>query len=89
MPHAYFLEVTAEKCITKYSKGQEVRAWVKKMGRRNEALDCLVYAWAAFQNLGIADVNRLCDELQGEMIDSEESPGRRVAHPGLKDPFGR
>ena len=28
-----------------------VRAWVKEGKRRNEALDCRVYAWAAYQGL--------------------------------------
>jgi phage terminase large subunit GpA-like protein len=32
-------------------KGFPVREWTKKAGARNEALDCLVYAYAALQYL--------------------------------------
>ena len=43
----YFLMLTAEKVVTKYSKGFPKREWVKTR-RRNEALDCRVYAFASF-----------------------------------------
>ncbi len=42
----YFDQLTAEKAVTRYRKGFPVREWVKHRPR-NEALDCLVYAWAA------------------------------------------
>ena len=45
----FFAQLTAEKQITRYVKGFPVREWVKKSGARNEALDCLVYAYAALQ----------------------------------------
>lgn len=44
----WFRQLTAEKCVTKYVKGFPKREWVKESGRRNEALDCRVYAFAAF-----------------------------------------
>lgn len=44
----YFRQLTAEKMITKYVKGFPKREWHKQEGRRNEALDCRVYAFAAF-----------------------------------------
>jgi phage terminase large subunit GpA-like protein len=43
----YFDQLTAEKLVTKYSKGRPIREWVKTR-ERNEALDCRVYAYAAF-----------------------------------------
>jgi phage terminase large subunit GpA-like protein len=43
----YFKQLTAEKVVTRYSKGFPVRRWEKPAGRRNEALDCRVYALAA------------------------------------------
>ena len=90
LPHDYFLGLTAEKSIPKYVQGHETRAWVKKPGRRNEPLDCYLAAWAAFLNLGIQDINRLCDELGGVVIDSEQvADTRRIVHPGLRDPFRR
>ena len=42
-----FDQLTAERLITKYIKGQPRMEWIKPNGRRNEALDCAVYAYAA------------------------------------------
>jgi phage terminase large subunit GpA-like protein len=44
----YFRQLTAEKMMTKYVKGFPKREYRKIEGRRNEALDCRVYAYAAF-----------------------------------------
>jgi phage terminase large subunit GpA-like protein len=49
LPRDYFDQLTAEKQITRYVKGFPVREWVKKSGARNEALDTLVYGYAALQ----------------------------------------
>jgi phage terminase large subunit GpA-like protein len=43
----YFEQLTAEKQALRFVKGFPVREWVKKPSARNEALDCLVYAYAA------------------------------------------
>lgn len=43
----YFRQLTAEKAVTKFVKGFPVIEWKKDSGRRNEALDCRVYAFAA------------------------------------------
>jgi len=47
----YFQELTAEKQVLKYKNGYQERVWVKKSNARNEALDEMVYAWAAYQRL--------------------------------------
>lgn len=44
----YFEMLTAEKVRTKYSKGFPQRVYELPSGKRNEALDCRVYAYAAF-----------------------------------------
>lgn len=50
----WFRQLTVEKRITKVNRsGHELRFWVKPRGARNEALDCRVYAFAAFQGLKI------------------------------------
>jgi phage terminase large subunit GpA-like protein len=49
LPADYFDQLTAEKQVTRYVKGFPVREWVKKSGARNEALDTLVYGYAALQ----------------------------------------
>lgn len=43
----YFAQIVAEKLVTKYSHGVPYRAWVLPPHRRNEVLDCNVYAYAA------------------------------------------
>ena len=43
----WFRQLTAEKMVTKFVKGFPRREWKKDDGRRNEALDCRVYAFAA------------------------------------------
>ena len=48
----YFRQLTAEKQVIKYHKGFPSRVWVKHR-TRNEALDVLVYAIAAFSILNV------------------------------------
>lgn len=48
-----FEQLTAERLATKYIKGHPRLEWIKPNGRRNEALDCAVYAYAAACWLGI------------------------------------
>lgn len=46
----YFEQLTAEKVMISYKKGIPVRSY-KQIKRRNEALDCRVYAYASFVGL--------------------------------------
>ena len=46
LPEDFFKQLTAEKAITKFTKGFPKREWVKTSDR-NEALDMFVYAIAA------------------------------------------
>lgn len=48
-----FEQLTAERLVTRYVKGHARLEWVKPAGKRNEALDCAVYALAAAHFLGI------------------------------------
>jgi phage terminase large subunit GpA-like protein len=43
----WFEQVTSESVVTRYKEGRPFRVWVLPGGRRNEALDCRVYAYAA------------------------------------------
>lgn len=61
----YFEQLTAERCVTRYVKGHPKREWVKDASRRNEALDCRVYAYAALHALiamGLS-LNKRVDEM--------------------------
>ncbi|GHE88357.1 terminase [Aliiroseovarius zhejiangensis] len=44
----YFLQMTAERLVTRWLKGWPVREW-RPSRERNEALDCRVYAYAALK----------------------------------------
>ncbi|MEG3437689.1 phage terminase large subunit family protein [Pannus brasiliensis CCIBt3594] len=52
----YFQQLCAEKVVTKFLKGYPKREWVK-IRPRNEALDCLVYAYAAAHLAGLLRIN--------------------------------
>lgn len=49
----YFDQFTAEQVITRKSKGFPVRVYELPAGKRNEALDLRVYAYAALQSLHV------------------------------------
>lgn len=71
----YFLMLTAEKVVTKFSKGFPKREWVKTR-RRNEALDCRVYAFASFVALN-PNLELLYSKLQGSEQPNEVSTTNR------------
>lgn len=60
LPEDYFDQLTAERQITRYVKGFPVREWVKKSGARNEALDVMVYNYAALNWLYTRYNRRTC-----------------------------
>lgn len=73
----YFEQLTAEKQVLKYSRGGfPIREWVKKPSARNEALDCLVYAYAAL-NLMYQRYDRrtIWDQLE-RRLDADQAPLR-------------
>lgn len=45
----WYSQISAEKLVTRYIKGQPAREWHKPDRARNEALDCRVYALAALK----------------------------------------
>jgi len=53
LPGYVFEQITAERIVPRYLKGHIKREWVKPNGKRNEALDCAVYAIAAAWYAGI------------------------------------
>ncbi|WP_158808640.1 phage terminase large subunit family protein [Beijerinckia sp. L45] len=62
----YFLQLTAEKVVTRYRAGRPFRIWVP-IRARNEALDLFVYGLAALKSLG----TRL-DRLEGMPSETPE-----------------
>jgi len=61
-----FEQLTAERMVTRYVKGHPKLEWHKPSGRRNEALDCAVYALAAAHLLGL-DRWRESDWMRAEL----------------------
>ena len=47
LPEVWYEQFTGEQAIVKMDRGRPVRKWIPVPGRRNEALDCTVYAIAA------------------------------------------
>jgi phage terminase large subunit GpA-like protein len=68
-----FEQLTAERLVTKYVKGHPRMEWVKPNGKRNEALDCAVYAYAAVCWLGIERFT----EVQWQKIEQRVCPVMR------------
>jgi phage terminase large subunit GpA-like protein len=53
LPEDFYDQLTSERLITKYVRGFGRLEWQLQRGRRNEALDCFVYAYAAAVHLGL------------------------------------
>ncbi|WP_245441234.1 phage terminase large subunit family protein [Neorhizobium sp. T7_12] len=47
LPEVWYEQFTGEQAVVKMDRGRPVRKWIPVPGRRNEALDCVVYAIAA------------------------------------------
>jgi phage terminase large subunit GpA-like protein len=50
---AYYEQLASERKVVRYTRGQPVRRFERKAGAQAEALDCLVYAWAARQMVAV------------------------------------
>ena len=86
----YFASLTAEKIVTRYRKGFSRREWVKTR-RRNEALDCRVYAFVAFAilNTNINSVaNRFVSAKENIQNPKPEIPNPIVHRPLVRRPKG-
>ena len=57
LPDDVFDQITAEKRVTRYLRGQPRVEWVLEKGRRNEALDCAGMADAAAEYSGRSRLN--------------------------------
>jgi phage terminase large subunit GpA-like protein len=73
----YFEQLTAEKQALRYVKGFPVREWVKKPSARNEALDCLVYAYAAVHRMYQRyDRRTIWDQLEKRLQKEDAKPAK-------------
>lgn len=82
----WFKQITSEKMLTRYVKGQPIREWHKPDRARNEALDCRVYALAALK-ISPPSFKRLAERLgvgaDGVLIPTGEmiSPAKKTEAP--------
>lgn len=66
----YFRQLTAEQLVTRYHKGFQRREW-RKVRPRNEALDCRVYAVAAYGLLN-ANINAVASKVEARANEMNE-----------------
>jgi phage terminase large subunit GpA-like protein len=83
----YFKQLTAEKLVTKWSRGKSTRAWVQ-VRPRNEILDLFVYNYAAFRLLD-ADMEKLGANIQKKIERHKEEPEKQEEKPAQKKTKGR
>jgi len=80
----YFKQLTSERQALRYHRGFPIREWVKKAGDRNEALDCMVYAYAAMLLFG-RRMNQatMWEQLRVQLEDGKKAPLRSRKQPAL------
>jgi phage terminase large subunit GpA-like protein len=86
----YLEQLTSERLVTGYQRGRPVHRWVVIDGRRNEALDCAVYALAAFHQIGADrwgahEWRRLRDQVEPptpDLFANSEAPPEQAARVG-------
>lgn len=93
LPEDFYDQLTSEKLVTKYVKGFPRVEWQLDKGKRNEALDCAVYAYAAAIHLGMnrmrpADWIKYRERLQQNHAPKEPQQTAPVA-PGPASPHAK
>ena len=72
-----FEQLTSERLVTRHVKGHARLEWVKSVGRRNEALDCAVYAlsgavWVGIDRWKEGDWKRWADRVEAVPVEAPE-----------------
>lgn len=86
----WYKQITAEKMVTRYVKGQPVREWHKPDRARNEALDCRVYALAALKIMN-PSLKRLAERFanpEGATVATQKATAKRPPQGGHIKPEG-
>jgi len=88
----FFRQLTAERLVTRYTRGVRRREWVKLAGRRNEAFDCRVYAYAALYILNpdlpaIAENFRKRLELEAQRVEAQSEASLASQEPAQETPI--
>lgn len=72
----WFEQLTSEKLVTRYQRGVPYKCWVLPSGKRNEALDCRVYGYAAIRIL--SPRWELFERAKAGTLDTTELSTRRM-----------
>jgi phage terminase large subunit GpA-like protein len=73
-PSDYFEELTAEKQVMRFKNGFPERHWVKRPNAANEAVDELVYGYAALHRLYMVyDKRTIWDQMERK-LEGEQKP---------------
>lgn len=85
LPEDFYDQLISERLTTKYSRGFPILEWTLPKGRRNEALDCAVYAYAAAYQLGLPRMK--ADEWRKRRARlTKERPAQSEAQPDEESP---
>lgn len=79
LPPEFYSQLTAERLVTKHSRGMPRREWVKAPSARNEVLDASVYAYAAAVYAGLKRANWQALKVRAMPRHEAESPDVEVA----------
>ncbi|HEL8087738.1 TPA: phage terminase large subunit family protein, partial [Escherichia coli] len=84
----YYSQLLAESLVRKESGGQVYRVWELRPGRANEALDCMVYGYAALKGLihhGLK-LNRLAERAVADLSFMQPPPDKTEEKPDFSEP---
>lgn len=74
LPPVWFEQVASERAVIRYSRGQPVRSFERIPGKRAEALDCAVYAFAVRHLVNINPDQRRAELAQVEAMAKPKGP---------------
>jgi terminase, large subunit len=75
----FYEQLTAERLVTRYTRGVPRLEWDLPSGRRNEVLDCFVYAYAAAIRVGLLRMD--WDAVEGIKPSARPTSPRETAPP--------
>jgi phage terminase large subunit GpA-like protein len=81
----YLDQLTAERPKLEMKNGKRSRKWVLPPGKRNEALDCWVYSYAALRVLGLKFYNELGDRAKKLASYDPQEPAEDVVTESAED----
>src|SRR5262249_27710197 len=85
LPMDFYTQLVAERRITRFYKGVARQEWTLPSGARNEALDALVYAYAAALRVGLVRAD--WDKLEAIVAPGNPTPAPATMPTSIPSPF--